>query len=196
MCAAAICWARIGRIVYGCSWKESAALGLGEIRMGAQEVVARAPLEVGLVGPCLPGDCRELLRSWSTNARVLEWFARSREAASVRPPREEESTMSDSLRPPVYRGARCIAENQRVVIWEDRFRPGVPIGPHRHERDYVIVALDPGRMALTDGSGDCTLHEMDAGEAVYVGVPPEGSEHRAVHLGPNSHRELVIELKV
>jgi len=96
---------------------------------------------------------------------------------------------------PLYTGGRRIMENDVVVMWEDVFQPGALIGPHRHERDYIIVALDAGRLTMTPVGGEPETIPVAAGEAVYIAVSAEGHAHTAVHEGDAPHREIVIELK-
>jgi guanine deaminase len=194
MCMAAISWAQIGRVVYGCDWRASAALGFAEIGVDAAEIGRRAPHPIELRGGLLFDECRALLDAWAPNARVLALLKRRRVA-----PRADETRGGRAMQvheeAPLYQGARRIAENERVVIWEDSFQPGVPIGPHRHERDYIIVALDAAKISLRELDGSESTHEMSAGATVYVEVPADGVSHTAVHLGADPHREIVIEIK-
>lgn len=103
--------------------------------------------------------------------------------------------MTSSRDIPEYCGARLIAENARVRIWADVFEPGVPIGPHRHPHDYIVVALDAGMVTVTALDGAETTHAMAAGDTVFLAVDGPNHAHRAVHHGPRPHREIVIELK-
>lgn len=96
---------------------------------------------------------------------------------------------------PPYRGGRLVEENDRVVIWEDVFEPGVEVGPHHHGRDYIVVALDEGRLTVTDVSGAVSEFHMPRCEVAYIAVGERGHTHRAVHHGPAPHREIVIEFK-
>ncbi len=103
--------------------------------------------------------------------------------------------MADGQKLPLYEGGRRLFENARVVVYADVFEPGALLGPHRHERDYMVVSLDEGHLTVTDVGGGSTVYDLQAGEAVYIDVEPGVHEHTAVHTGPRAHHEITIEFK-
>ena len=60
MCASLAVWANVTTMVYGVSIEETAALGRSRINIGANEIVARSPAFVEIVGDVLHDECRAL----------------------------------------------------------------------------------------------------------------------------------------
>jgi len=60
MCASLAVWANVTTIVYGVSIQETAALGRSRITISANEIVARSPASIEIIGNVLHDECRAL----------------------------------------------------------------------------------------------------------------------------------------
>ena len=64
MCFGAIHWARIGRLYYGTSIEDVAALGFREIRLPVLRIREIAGLDIEIVPSYKRGECLKLLERW------------------------------------------------------------------------------------------------------------------------------------
>ena len=64
MCAGAIYWARIPRVVFGCSVEGLASVTEGTLVMPCREVFARSDRRVAVTGPVLPEDALDVHREF------------------------------------------------------------------------------------------------------------------------------------
>jgi beta-alanine degradation protein BauB len=87
--------------------------------------------------------------------------------------------------------ATKLVENDRVVVWEYRFKPGDNTGWHRHAHDYVVVPLMDGKLRLETAGGSSTA-EMTAGAAYFRS---EGVEHDVINASDGDYAFIEIELK-
>ena len=62
MCSSLAVWANVTSIVYGASIAKTAALGKTRILIGAEEVVARGPAMIEVIGGVREAECLELYR--------------------------------------------------------------------------------------------------------------------------------------
>ncbi|MCP5201432.1 MAG: hypothetical protein H6977_15625 [Gammaproteobacteria bacterium] len=111
-------------------------------------------------------------------------------------------------------GVRLIEEDERVMVWEEVFEPGVATPAHRHIRDYIAVFPDGGELTLTHVAGElerytflCGAAEalptddgrarfaFAAGSMVRSRVPPAGTAHIALNEGDAPVRMILIEFK-
>ena len=60
MCAALAVWANVTTIVYGVSIQATAALGRSRIQISANEIVARSPCSIEIIGDILHEECMAL----------------------------------------------------------------------------------------------------------------------------------------
>jgi len=60
MCASLAVWANVTTIVYGISIEETAALGRSRIQISANEIIARSPCSIEVIGNLLHDECRPL----------------------------------------------------------------------------------------------------------------------------------------
>ncbi len=74
MCMGAINWARIPRLVYGLSLKDSIEYGFDEVRMTAQELVESFPYRLDITGGLMEDECRSLFDEWSKKKKLLDLF--------------------------------------------------------------------------------------------------------------------------
>jgi beta-alanine degradation protein BauB len=87
--------------------------------------------------------------------------------------------------------ATKLVENDKVIVWEYRFKPGDNTGWHRHGHDYVVVPLMDGKLRLEMQSGHTTA-EMKAGAAYFRS---EGVEHDVINTSDGDYAFIEIELK-
>ena len=72
------------------------------------------------------------------------------------------------------------------------FAPGAETGWHRHEMDYVIVALTECRMRLEEPGGTTREVTIAAGEAY---ARQKGVEHNVINAGEAPMAFVEVELK-
>jgi beta-alanine degradation protein BauB len=87
--------------------------------------------------------------------------------------------------------ATKLVENDKVIVWEYRFKKGENTGWHRHGHDYVVVPLMDGRLRIESASGN-TVSEMKAGAAYFRS---EGVEHDVINASGGDYAFIEIELK-
>jgi hypothetical protein len=70
-----------------------------------------------------------------------------------------------SGRPPAFprAGSTKLLENDRVVVWQSEWTPGVPTPMHFHDKDVVVTYLADGALASTDVAGQRVVNEVQAG---------------------------------
>jgi quercetin dioxygenase-like cupin family protein len=88
-------------------------------------------------------------------------------------------------------GAKQVLDNARVAIWDYTFEPGKPIPMHFHDKDAVIVYLEPGTVV---SKGEDGREEKNTRAYKQVVFSPRGRTHteEAVSGRP---RAMIIELK-
>lgn len=88
-------------------------------------------------------------------------------------------------------GATKILENDQVVVWDYRFQKDRPIPLHFHDKDTVVVELEPGvtRSIPQDGAP----HET-TWQGMRARFAPRGRIHREEAVS-GSPRGIVVELK-
>jgi len=55
-----------------------------------------------------------------------------------------------------------LLENDRVIVWSYRWNPGEPTPMHFHDKDVVVVYLEPTALTSTTPAGAKTLNEYKA----------------------------------
>jgi quercetin dioxygenase-like cupin family protein len=98
--------------------------------------------------------------------------------------------MADTQYAPV--GTRIVLENERVRVWEIELAPGQTLPLHRHELDYVVVALAEGPTTVEweDGRRQTTWHAP--GEITWRSAP---HAHALTNDGTRPYVNRLIELK-
>jgi beta-alanine degradation protein BauB len=82
-------------------------------------------------------------------------------------------------------------ENEKVVVWEWRFKPGDNTGWHTHGHDYVVVPLMDGKLRLETPTGPVEA-EMKAGSPYFRKA---GVEHDVINASGGDYAFIEIELK-
>jgi quercetin dioxygenase-like cupin family protein len=85
---------------------------------------------------------------------------------------------------------KLILENERVRVFEVRFRPGQKAEMHGHP-DHVVYVLSDYTLNLMLPDGSSQVVPLKAGQAIFMGAGP----HAAVNIGQTEGRALVVELK-
>ncbi len=55
-----------------------------------------------------------------------------------------------------------LLENDRVLVWSYRWNPGEPTPMHFHDKDVVVVYLEPTALTSTTPDGAKTLNDYKA----------------------------------
>ncbi|MDQ2091056.1 cupin domain-containing protein [Marimonas arenosa] len=88
--------------------------------------------------------------------------------------------------------ATRLAEDTRVRVTRFEFPPGAETGWHRHEMDYVIVAVTACRMRLEEPGGDVREVTVTAGESY---TRQSGVEHNVINASDSAMTFVEVELK-
>jgi hypothetical protein len=60
-------------------------------------------------------------------------------------------------------GSKKILENDRVIVWDYTWTPGVPTPMHFHDKDVVVVFLDDGDLSSTTPDGKVATNSYTSG---------------------------------
>jgi quercetin dioxygenase-like cupin family protein len=85
---------------------------------------------------------------------------------------------------------KLLFENERVRVFEVRFKPGEKIALHSHP-DHVVYVLDDGKLKLSYPDGKSVEVVLKAGQTLWI--PAE--THAAENVGSTDAHSLVVELK-
>jgi quercetin dioxygenase-like cupin family protein len=88
-------------------------------------------------------------------------------------------------------GARLVFENARVAVWDYTYVPGRVVPLHIHNRDAVVVPVDPGEVRVQFRNGETRITRLVPGEALFFSGADAHSEEATV----GSPRVIAIELK-
>ncbi|MEX0758985.1 MAG: cupin domain-containing protein [Tistlia sp.] len=81
-------------------------------------------------------------------------------------------------------------DNERTRVTEWRFAPGAATGWHRHDHDYVVVPMTPGRLKLVDAQGKASFSELTPGVSYFKQA---GVEHDVIN--PNDGEFVFVEVE-
>jgi hypothetical protein len=87
-------------------------------------------------------------------------------------------------------GSTKVLENDRVVVWDYTWVPGVATPVHFHDKDVVVVYLADGALTSTTPDGVSTVNEHSFG---FTKFNPGNRAHTEL-LSRGSARAIVIEL--
>ncbi len=88
-------------------------------------------------------------------------------------------------------GATKVLENDEVVVWDYRFQKDRPIPFHFHDKDTVVVELEPGATRSIPREGDPQVTEWQGMRARFA---PRGRFHRE-EVASGSPRGIIVEIK-
>jgi beta-alanine degradation protein BauB len=85
---------------------------------------------------------------------------------------------------------KLVLENDRVRVFDVRFKPGQRAEMHAHP-DHVVYVIDDATIRLTGADGKSQDVTLKAGQTVFLPAGP----HAAENIGKKAAHNLVIELK-
>jgi quercetin dioxygenase-like cupin family protein len=85
---------------------------------------------------------------------------------------------------------KLILENDRVRVFDIRFKPGQKAVMHGHP-DHVVYVLADGKLKLTLPDGKSQEIPLKAGQAMWIDAGPHATEN----IGTTEAHNLAIELK-
>ena len=85
---------------------------------------------------------------------------------------------------------KLLLENERVRVFDVRFKPGQKAVMHGHP-DHVVYVLLDGNFKLAFPDGKSQEVPLKAGQAIFMVAGP----HETTNLGKTEAHNLVIELK-
>jgi hypothetical protein len=88
-------------------------------------------------------------------------------------------------------GAKKILENEKVIVWDYTWTPGVAAPMHFHDKDTVAVFLEDGDVKSTTLDGTVTVSPHTAGTASYN----RGNRTHTEVLASGKQRAIIAELK-
>jgi quercetin dioxygenase-like cupin family protein len=88
-------------------------------------------------------------------------------------------------------GAARLIDNARVTVWDFTWIPGRPVPMHFHDKDTVVVFIDPGKIRSTDAEGRTTVADRKFGD---VSLNARNRAHTEETI-EGSPRAIVVELK-
>jgi hypothetical protein len=84
-----------------------------------------------------------------------------------------------------------LLENDRVIVWSYRWNPGEPTPMHFHDKDVVVVYLEPTALISTTPDGAKTLNEYKAFDVRFN----KGNRTHTESLARGSGSAMMVELK-
>jgi quercetin dioxygenase-like cupin family protein len=88
-------------------------------------------------------------------------------------------------------GASKVLENDRVVVWDYEFQAGRAIPLHFHDKDAVVVELEPGVTRSVPHEGAPSESKWEGMRARFA---PRGRLHRE-EVASGSPRGIIVEIK-
>jgi beta-alanine degradation protein BauB len=85
---------------------------------------------------------------------------------------------------------KLVMENDRVRVFDVRFKPGQKAVMHGHP-DHVVYVLADGTLKLTLPDGKSQVIPLKAGQAMWIDAGPHATEN----VGSTEAHNLAIELK-
>ena len=85
---------------------------------------------------------------------------------------------------------KLILENDRVRVFDVRFKPGQKAVMHGHP-DHVIYVISDGKLKLTLPDGHTQEVPLKAGQALWMDAGP----HETENIGNSEAHNLAIEFK-
>jgi hypothetical protein len=88
-------------------------------------------------------------------------------------------------------GSKKILENNRIIVWDYTWTPGVPTPMHFHDKDVVVTYLETGELASTSSDGQVVNNPH------YFGFAKWNARDRAhtETLIKGKGRAVIVELK-
>jgi hypothetical protein len=118
------------------------------------------------------------------------------------PPRTTEIALKDSEKRPAANtsgyplafprpGTNNLIDNDRVLVWDSRWTPGVPTSMHFHDKDVVVSYLEDGDLTSIAPNGDTVVNPYKFG---VIRFTAGNRSHKEV-LTKGTQRAIIVELK-
>jgi hypothetical protein len=88
-------------------------------------------------------------------------------------------------------GSKKLLENDRVIVWDYTWTPGIPTPMHFHDKDVVVVFLQDGDLKSTTPEGNDVVSSYKRGTTRFN---PGGRTHTET-LVLGNQRAIITELK-
>src|ERR1700682_2833574 len=88
-------------------------------------------------------------------------------------------------------GSKKLFENERVIVWDYTWQPGVATPMHFHDKDVVVIFLEDGDLTSTTPDGQSVVSSYTA---PTVKFNPRGRTHTET-LVKGKERAIITELK-
>ncbi len=88
-------------------------------------------------------------------------------------------------------GSKKLLENDRVIVWDYSWTPGVPTPKHFHDKDVVVVFLEDGDVKSTSLDGKETVNSYKPGDVRFN----RGNRAHFETLARGQQRAIITELK-
>lgn len=88
-------------------------------------------------------------------------------------------------------GVKKLLENERVIVWDYTWKPGVATPMHFHDKDVVVFFLEDGDLKSTTPDGQATVNAYTSGTVRF-------NARSRIHtetLVRGNQRAIIIELK-
>ena len=128
----------------------------------------------GQANPALGHDRDAVvMRLTGADAGTASFIAKSSNTPAVIAARSLIIELKDTVVPPLENKTgyplafprphvKKLLENDRVIVWSYRWNPGEPTPMHFHDKDVVVVYLEPTALTSTTPQGAKTLNEYKA----------------------------------
>ena len=118
------------------------------------------------------------------------------------PPRTVEILIKDSDRRPAPNtsgnplafprpGATKLIDNNRVLVWDNRWTPGVPTSMHFHDKDVVVTYLEDGDLTSISPDGKTIVNPYKFG---LIRFSAGNRSHKEI-VSRGTQRAIIVELK-
>ena len=88
-------------------------------------------------------------------------------------------------------GAKKLIDNDRVLVWDSRWQPGVPTSMHFHDKDVVVSYLEDGDLTSIAPDGKTVVNPYKFG---VIRFTAGNRSHKEV-LTKGTQRAIIVELK-
>ena len=88
-------------------------------------------------------------------------------------------------------GSKKLLENDRVIVWDYRWQPGVATPMHFHDKDVIAWFLEDGDLSSTTPDGKSTVNQYTAGTVKFNARDRVHTET----LVKGQQRAIITELK-
>ena len=88
-------------------------------------------------------------------------------------------------------GTKKLFENDRVIVWDSTWTPGVATPMHFHDKDVVVVFLEDGDLKSTTPDGKEVVNKYTAGTVRFN----KGNRTHTETLMNGKQRAIITELK-